>query len=222
MHVSVVEEVLFGYFYSILKQKQQFKYSTLLTTSKSPAFCILITCFVCKIFTWKVRSRPNYCCVNVVLYNRQYFPLKCNVYAINWRYSSTRTSELYFSKCTLLIKTVQNEPVCFTAALRWNTRYSLHLCRFGPRQIRTESAMLRAYSGTGAAPYESLMVADIGDVNVNVYDLKDTCKRIRETYRKILATGCIPLTMGERGTCLQNSFHLRDSQESRARSVNDL
>uniref|UniRef100_A0A146ZT02 Agmatinase (putative) n=1 Tax=Fundulus heteroclitus TaxID=8078 RepID=A0A146ZT02_FUNHE len=69
--------------------------------------------------------------------------------------------------------------------------------RFGPRQIRGESALLRAYnSGTRAAPYESLMVADIGDVNVNMYDLKDTCKRIREAYRKILATGCIPLTMG--------------------------
>ncbi|XP_044068686.1 agmatinase, mitochondrial [Siniperca chuatsi] len=69
--------------------------------------------------------------------------------------------------------------------------------RFGPRQIRVESAMLRSYnSGTRAAPYESLMVADIGDVNVNMYDLKDTCKRIREAYWKILATGCIPLTMG--------------------------
>lgn len=72
-------------------------------------------------------------------------------------------------------------------------------CRFGPRQIRTESALLRAYnSATRAAPYESLMVADIGDVNVNLYDLKDTCKRITEAYRKILATGCIPLTMGEK------------------------
>ncbi|XP_008291406.1 guanidino acid hydrolase, mitochondrial [Stegastes partitus] len=69
--------------------------------------------------------------------------------------------------------------------------------RFGPRHIRVESALLRAYnSGTRAAPYESLMVADIGDVNVNMYDLKDTCKRIREAYRKIVATGCIPLTMG--------------------------
>lgn len=71
-------------------------------------------------------------------------------------------------------------------------------CRFGPRQIRTESALLRAYnSGTRAAPYESLVVADIGDVNVNLYDLKDTCKRITEAYRRILATGCVPLTMGE-------------------------
>ncbi|XP_061591183.1 agmatinase, mitochondrial isoform X2 [Cololabis saira] len=69
--------------------------------------------------------------------------------------------------------------------------------RFGPRQIRVESALLRAYnSGTRAAPFESLVVADIGDVNVNLYDLKDTCTRIRETYRKVLAAGCIPLTMG--------------------------
>ncbi|XP_061112879.1 agmatinase, mitochondrial [Conger conger] len=69
--------------------------------------------------------------------------------------------------------------------------------RFGPRHIRAESAMLRSFNGgTKAAPYESLMVADIGDVNVNMYDLKDTCKRIREAYRKILATNCIPLTMG--------------------------
>nr|KAK2824973.1 hypothetical protein Q7C36_018900 [Tachysurus vachellii] len=68
--------------------------------------------------------------------------------------------------------------------------------RFGPRQIRAESVMLRSYSATGAAPWESMMVADIGDVNVNLYDLKDACKRIRETYRKVVATGCIPLTLG--------------------------
>ncbi|KAL7864191.1 hypothetical protein AOLI_G00156110 [Acnodon oligacanthus] len=69
--------------------------------------------------------------------------------------------------------------------------------RFGPRQIRSESILLRAYnSATRAAPYESLMVADIGDVNVNVYDLKDTCRRIREAYCKVVKTGCIPLTMG--------------------------
>ncbi|KPP63056.1 agmatinase, mitochondrial-like [Scleropages formosus] len=69
--------------------------------------------------------------------------------------------------------------------------------RFGPREIRAESAMLRRYNGgTKAAPFESLMVADIGDVNVNVYDLKDTCRRIREAFKKIVAADCIPLTMG--------------------------
>ncbi|MBN3301319.1 SPEB protein, partial [Amia calva] len=40
------------------------------------------------------------------------------------------------------------------------------------------------------------MVADIGDVNVNMYNLQDTCTRIREAYRKVLTTGCIPLTLG--------------------------
>uniref|UniRef100_H2T809 Agmatinase (putative) n=1 Tax=Takifugu rubripes TaxID=31033 RepID=H2T809_TAKRU len=69
--------------------------------------------------------------------------------------------------------------------------------RFGPRQIRVESAMLRAYnSGTRAAPYQSIRVADIGDVNVNLYDLQDTCRRIRDAYRTILAAGCTPLTLG--------------------------
>lgn len=69
--------------------------------------------------------------------------------------------------------------------------------RFGPRHIRAESAMIRAYCGwTRAAPYESIKVADIGDINVNLFDLKDTCKKIQEAYRKIVATGCIPLTLG--------------------------
>lgn len=70
--------------------------------------------------------------------------------------------------------------------------------RFGPRQIRVESALLRAYnSSTRAAPYQSIRVADIGDVNVNLYDLQDTCRRIRDAYRKIVSTGCVPLTLGE-------------------------
>src|SRR5690242_16084057 len=37
--------------------------------------------------------------------------------------------------------------------------------RFGPRQIRAESVMIRPYNmATGAAPFDSLSVADIGDV----------------------------------------------------------
>ena len=36
--------------------------------------------------------------------------------------------------------------------------------RFGPRQIRAESVMIRPYNmATGAAPFDSLSVADIGD-----------------------------------------------------------
>ncbi|XP_071969304.1 guanidino acid hydrolase, mitochondrial [Engystomops pustulosus] len=69
--------------------------------------------------------------------------------------------------------------------------------RFGPRHIRAESSMVRRYNiTTRAAPYNSLMVADIGDVQVNLYNLEDSCRRIREAYQKIMAAGCIPLTLG--------------------------
>lgn len=57
--------------------------------------------------------------------------------------------------------------------------------------------MVRRYNvTTRAAPYNSLMVADIGDVNVNLYNLTDSCRRIREAYQKIMAAGCVPLTLG--------------------------
>ncbi|XP_054939734.1 guanidino acid hydrolase, mitochondrial isoform X3 [Physeter macrocephalus] len=69
--------------------------------------------------------------------------------------------------------------------------------RFGPRRIREESVLLRtANPSTGALPFQSLMVADLGDVNVNLYNLQDSCRLIREAYQKIVAAGCIPLTLG--------------------------
>ncbi|XP_074074474.1 guanidino acid hydrolase, mitochondrial [Macrotis lagotis] len=69
--------------------------------------------------------------------------------------------------------------------------------RFGPRRIREESVMLRTVNAsTGALPFQSLMVADIGDVNVNLYNLSDSCRLIREAYQKIAAASCIPLTLG--------------------------
>ncbi|XP_053307639.1 agmatinase, mitochondrial [Spea bombifrons] len=69
--------------------------------------------------------------------------------------------------------------------------------RFGPRHIRAESSMVRRYNvNTRAAPFNSLMVADIGDVKVNLYNLKDSCRIIKEAYQKIMAARCIPLTLG--------------------------
>ncbi|XP_030041756.1 guanidino acid hydrolase, mitochondrial isoform X3 [Microcaecilia unicolor] len=69
--------------------------------------------------------------------------------------------------------------------------------RFGPRSIRAESILVRSHNSiTGAAPFRSINVADVGDVNVNLYDLKDSCKRIREAYQKIMAVNCTPLTLG--------------------------
>ncbi|XP_041483444.1 guanidinobutyrase-like [Lytechinus variegatus] len=68
--------------------------------------------------------------------------------------------------------------------------------RLGPRQIRYESFVLGPCNYTGAAPFESLQVADIGDVTLNLYDLKKSCEMIREQYATIIANGCIPLTLG--------------------------
>uniref|UniRef100_A0A8C5QDN4 Agmatinase (putative) n=1 Tax=Leptobrachium leishanense TaxID=445787 RepID=A0A8C5QDN4_9ANUR len=69
--------------------------------------------------------------------------------------------------------------------------------RFGPRHIRAESIMVRRYNmDTRTAPFDSMMVADIGDVNVNLYNLKDSCVRIKEAYQQIMAAGCVPLTLG--------------------------
>ncbi len=69
--------------------------------------------------------------------------------------------------------------------------------RFGPRQIRAESCLLRPYNmGTRAAPFDALAVADIGDVATNPYNLNDSIRRIEEAFTLILANGCRPLTLG--------------------------
>lgn len=69
--------------------------------------------------------------------------------------------------------------------------------RFGPRQMRAESAMIRPYNmATRAAPYDSLSVADVGDVAINTFDLKKSVDIIEEAYDEILAHDCRPLTLG--------------------------
>ena len=69
--------------------------------------------------------------------------------------------------------------------------------RLGPRQIRDESRMIRPYNmATGAAPFEHLQVADIGDVPINLFDLKKTVAIIADHYREVLCHGAIPLTLG--------------------------
>lgn len=69
--------------------------------------------------------------------------------------------------------------------------------RLGPRQIRDESRMLRPYNmATRAAPFDSLQVADIGDVPINTFDLKKSVDIIAAHYRDILSHGTIPLTLG--------------------------
>lgn len=69
--------------------------------------------------------------------------------------------------------------------------------RFGPRQIRAESALLRPYNlATGAAPFDTLQVADLGDVPINTYSIDKSLALITAFYERVLAAGCVPLTLG--------------------------
>ena len=69
--------------------------------------------------------------------------------------------------------------------------------RYGPRQIRTESVLVRPYSmATGAAPFDSFQVADIGDVPLNTYNLGKSIAIIEEYFDGVLAAGCKTVAMG--------------------------
>jgi len=69
--------------------------------------------------------------------------------------------------------------------------------RFGPRQIRAESCLLRPYNmATGAAPFDALQVADLGDVPINTYSLAKSLPIITDFFDEVLASDCIPLTLG--------------------------
>ncbi len=69
--------------------------------------------------------------------------------------------------------------------------------RFGPRAIRAESCLLRPYNmATRAAPYDSMQVADIGDVAINTFNLSKSMDIVTQAYDEILEHGCVPLTMG--------------------------
>jgi len=69
--------------------------------------------------------------------------------------------------------------------------------RFGPRQMRAESALLRPYNmATGAAPFDTLQVADLGDVPINTYSIDKSLAIITSFYDAVLGAGCTPLTLG--------------------------
>jgi guanidinobutyrase len=69
--------------------------------------------------------------------------------------------------------------------------------RFGPRQVRSESVLLRPYNmATRAAPFDSLAVADIGDVAIDTFDLKRSVEIVEAAFDELLAHECRPLTLG--------------------------
>jgi guanidinobutyrase len=69
--------------------------------------------------------------------------------------------------------------------------------RFGPRQIRAESCLLRPYNmATRAAPFESLVVGDAGDVALNTFNLAESIDIITDHYRSMLQNVGVPLSIG--------------------------
>lgn len=69
--------------------------------------------------------------------------------------------------------------------------------RFGPRAIRAESCLLRPYHmATRAAPFDSLTVADVGDVPLNTFNAPACVPIIRDFVAGVVAAGAIPISIG--------------------------
>ena len=69
--------------------------------------------------------------------------------------------------------------------------------RFGPRQIRTESVLIRPYGmATGSAPFDSFQVADLGDVPLNPFNLTKSIQIIEAYYNDLLKHEIKPVSMG--------------------------
>jgi len=69
--------------------------------------------------------------------------------------------------------------------------------RYGPRQIRNESVLVRPYGmATQAAPFDSFQVADVGDVPLNAYSLEKSLVLIEEYFDKLLATKAKTIAIG--------------------------
>lgn len=69
--------------------------------------------------------------------------------------------------------------------------------RMGPKQLREQSAMIRPYNiQTGAAPFDALQCADLGDVPINTFNLAASILLITETYDAHLKHDIIPMGLG--------------------------
>ena len=69
--------------------------------------------------------------------------------------------------------------------------------RFGPRNIRVQSAMIRAYNPVlKINPFERLRIADFGDLPVNPLSIEETYRLIQGGLKPLLAAGVIPICVG--------------------------
>jgi guanidinobutyrase len=97
----------------------------------------------------------------------------------------------------LPLETAQDLDVCFVGVPFDIGTSNRPGARFGPRQIRSESCLIRPYNmATRAAPFDSMQVGDIGDIAINTFNLEKSIAIIENAYHDILAQDCKPLTMG--------------------------
>lgn len=69
--------------------------------------------------------------------------------------------------------------------------------RFGPREIRAQSALIRPYHPVlRTSPFARLRVADCGDVDTNPLDILDTYARVEEAVGAVLRAGAVPACVG--------------------------
>jgi agmatinase len=69
--------------------------------------------------------------------------------------------------------------------------------RFGPRNIRVQSAMIRPWNPVlKVNPFEKWRIADLGDLSINPLSIEDTYRRITEQLGDILSVGAHPVCVG--------------------------
>ncbi len=69
--------------------------------------------------------------------------------------------------------------------------------RFGPREIRAQSAMIRPWHPVlKVSPFEALRVADYGDIDVSPVSIERTNEIVEQEVTAILEAGCVPVAVG--------------------------
>jgi len=69
--------------------------------------------------------------------------------------------------------------------------------RYGPRQVRDMSTLLRAFHPTFKMnPYELARIADIGDAPTNPIEFEKTLKMLEQFIQRVVDAGALPLAIG--------------------------
>jgi agmatinase len=69
--------------------------------------------------------------------------------------------------------------------------------RFGPRNIRVQSAMIRPWNPVlKVNPFEKWRIGDFGDLSINPLSIEDTYKRITEQLMAVLQSGARTVCVG--------------------------